>query len=194
MMMMAQNRVAMTTRNNSIMRPPIPVRKMRKRNVFLNAGGKADDDDDDTKTEAPFRLPHSLWTNRSDSKTPEQKCSDIYQSYATMAATRLVMAQDDGFGNECSEDVNVSETTSKILTHKEKHSMLSGTSFVRSMLQSADPILRSAALRIIETRRVYVSEKEGMDWESSFRYAKEDMEQWRVKMLKRVAEKSLEGE
>jgi hypothetical protein len=38
-----------------------------------------------------------------------------------MAATRLVMAQDDGFGNECSEDVNVSETTSKILTHKEKH-------------------------------------------------------------------------
>ena len=72
--------------------------------------------------------------------------------------------------------------------------MLSGTSFVRSMLQSADPILRSAALRIIETRRVYVSEKEGMDWESSFRYAKEDMEQWRGKMLKRVAEKSLEGE
>jgi hypothetical protein len=41
---------------------------------------------------------------------------------------------------------------------------------------------------------VYVSEKEGLDWESSFRYAKEDMEQWRVKMLKRVAEKSLEGE
>ena len=69
---------------------------------------------------APFRLPNSLWTNQSDLKTPEQKCSDIYQSYATMAATRLVMAQDDGFGNECSEDVNVSETTSKILTHKEK--------------------------------------------------------------------------
>ena len=133
----------------------------------------------------PFRLPNPLWTNQSDLKTPEQKCSDIYQSYATMAATRLVMAQDDGFGNECSEDVNVSETTSKIFP---------GTSFVRSMLQSADPILRSAALRIIETRRVYVSEKEGMDWESSFRYAKEDMEQWRVKMLKRVAEKSLEGE
>ena len=190
MMMMMAPRIAMT-RNNSTMRPPIPVRKMRRRNVILNAGGKADDDD---MNKTPFRLPNSLWTNQSDLKTPEQKCSDIYQSYATMAATRLVMAQDDGFGNECSEDVNVSETTSKILTHKEKHSMLSGTSFVRSMLQSADPILRSAALRIIETRRVYVSEKEGLDWESSFRYAKEDMEQWRVKMLKRVAEKSLEGE
>ena len=192
MMMMAPH-IATTTRNNSMMRPPTPGRKMRRRgNVFLNAGGKADDDD--MNKTAPFRLPNSLWTNQSDLKTPEQKCSDIYQSYATMAATRLVMAQDDGFGNECSEDVNVSETTSKILTHKEKHSMLSGTSFVRSMLQSADPILRSAALRIIETRRVYVSEKEGMDWESSFRYAKEDMEQWRGKMLKRVAEKSLEGE
>ncbi|CAL6319943.1 unnamed protein product [Bathycoccus prasinos] len=170
--------IATTTRNNSMMRPPMPGRKMRRRgNVFLNAGGKGEDDD--MNKTAPFRLPNSLWTNQSDLKTPEQKCSDIYQSYATMAATRLVMAQDDGFGNECSEDVN---------------QMLSGTSFVRSMLQSADPILRSAALRIIETRRVYVSEKEGMDWESSFRYAKEDMEQWRVKMLKRVAEKSLEGE
>ncbi|CAL6318603.1 unnamed protein product [Bathycoccus prasinos] len=154
--------IATTTRNNSMMRPPMPGRKMRRR------GNEERKEDDDMNKTAPFRLPNSLWTNQSDLKTPEQKCSDIYQSYATMAATRLVMAQDDG--------------------------MLSGTSFVRSMLQSADPILRSAALRIIETRRVYVSEKEGMDWESSFRYAKEDMEQWRVKMLKRVAEKSLEGE
>ena len=118
MMMMAPH-IATTTRNNSMMRPPMPGRKMRRRgNVFLNAGGKADDDD--MNKTAPFRLPNSLWTNQKDLKTPEQKCSDIYQSYATMAATRLVMAQDDGFGNECSEDVNVSETTSKILTHKEK--------------------------------------------------------------------------
>ena len=110
-----------------------------------------------------------------------------------MAATRVVMAQDDGFGNECSEDVVVSETTSKILAHKERHGMLCGTTFVQSMLTSPDPTLRKAALRIIETRRVYASsEEEGMDWESSFGYAKEDMERWRVKMLKRIAEKSLE--
>ncbi len=111
-----------------MMRPPMPGRKMRRRgNVFLNAGGKADDDD--MNKTAPFRLPNSLWTNQSDLKTPEQKCSDIYQSYATMAATRLVMAQDDGFGNECSEDVNVSETTSKILTHKEKQKHALGNEF-----------------------------------------------------------------
>ena len=111
-----------------------------------------------------------------------------------MAAARVVMAQDDGFGNECSEDVVVSETTSKILAHKEEHmGMLCGTTFVQSMLTSPDPTLRKAALRIIETRRVYASsEEEGMDWESSFGYAKEDMERWRVKMLKRIAEKSLE--
>jgi hypothetical protein len=110
-----------------------------------------------------------------------------------MAATRVVMARDDGFGNECSEDVVVSETTSKIVAHKEEHGMLCGTTFVQSMLTSPDPTLRKAALRIIETRRVYASsEEEGMDWESSFGYAKEDMERWRVKMLKRIAEKSLE--
>jgi hypothetical protein len=154
-----------------------------------------DDDDDDDKMKPPFQLPKALWTNKTDSKSPEEKCSEIYQSYITMAATRVIMAQDDGFGNECSEDVNVSETTSKILTHKEKHSMLSGTMFLKSMMEAEDPILRSAALRIIETRRVYASDENfGLDWESSFKFAKDDMERWRVEMLKRVAEKSLRGE
>ena len=164
--------------------------------VFVGGGAFKNDDDGDTKGGAlcpPFRLPARLWTDATDSKTPEEKCSQIYQAYITMAATRVVMAQDDGFGNECSEDVVVSETTSKILEHKEGHGMLCGTSFVRSMLMSPDPTLRKAALRIIETRRVYASsEEEGMDWESSFGYAKEDMERWRVKTLKRIAEKSLE--
>ena len=163
--------------------------------VFVGGAFKNDDDGEDTKEGCPpFRLPARLWTDATDSKTPEEKCSQIYQAYITMAATRVVMAQDDGFGNECSEDVVVSETTSKILEHKEEgHGMLCGTSFVRSMLMSPDPTLRKAALRIIETRRVYASsEEEGMDWESSFGYAKEDMERWRVKTLKRIAEKSLE--
>ena len=161
--------------------------------VVFVGGAFKNDDDGDTKEGAPFRLPARLWTDATDSKTPEEKCSQIYQAYITMAATRVVMAQDDGFGNECSEDVVVSETTSKILEHKEGHGMLCGTSFVRSMLMSPDPTLRKAALRIIETRRVYASsEEEGMDWESSFGYAKEDMERWRVKTLKRIAEKSLE--
>ena len=169
----------------------------RRGSIVVVGGGGAfkNDDDGDTKGRAcpPFRLPARLWTDATDSKTPEEKCSQIYQAYITMAATRVVMAQDDGFGNECSEDVVVSETTSKILEHKEGHGMLCGTSFVRSMLMSPDPTLRKAALRIIETRRVYASsEEEGMDWESSFGYAKEDMERWRVKTLKRIAEKSLE--
>ena len=188
--------------------PPSPSKKRRRRllqkgrrrgSVVVFVGGGAfkndfDDDGEDTKEGCPpFRLPARLWTDATDSKTPEEKCSQIYQAYITMSATRVVMAQDDGFGNECSEDVVVSETTSKILEHKEGHGMLCGTSFVRSMLMSPDPTLRKAALRIIETRRVYASsEEEGMDWESSFGYAKEDMERWRVKTLKRIAEKSLE--
>ena len=177
--------------------PPSPskkrrrlVEKGRRGSVVVFGGGGAFENDFD---DPPFRVPTRLWTDATDSKTPEEKCSQIYQAYITMAATRVVMAQDDGFGNECSEDVVVSETTSKILEHKEGHGMLCGTSFVRSMLMSPDPTLRKAALRIIETRRVYASsEEEGMDWESSFGYAKEDMERWRVKTLKRIAEKSLE--
>ena len=48
-----------------------------------------------------------------------------------------------GFGNECSEDVNVSETTSKILTHKEKSSACSRERVLcLSMLQSYDPNLK----------------------------------------------------
>ena len=53
-----------------ILRPPIPVRKMRRRNVILNAGGKADDDD---MNKTPFRLPNSLWTNQSDLKKRRSK-------------------------------------------------------------------------------------------------------------------------
>ena len=160
-----------------------------------SSSSSSDGDDDDDKMKPPFQLPKALWTNKTDSKSPEEKCSEIYQSYITMAATRVIMAQDDGFGNECSEDVNVSETTSKILTHKEKHSMLSGTMFLKSMMEAEDPILRSAALRIIETRRVYASDENfGLDWDASFKFAKDDMERWRVEMLKRVAEKSLRGE
>ena len=88
--------------------------------VFVGGAFKNDDDGEDTKEGCPpFRLPARLWTDATDSKTPEEKCSQIYQAYITMAATRVVMAQDDGFGNECSEDVVVSETTSKILEHKE---------------------------------------------------------------------------
>ena len=93
--------------------------------VFVGGAFKNDDDGEDTKEGCPpFRLPARLWTDATDSKTPEEKCSQIYQAYITMAATRVVMAQDDGFGNECSEDVVVSETTSKILEHKEGHGML----------------------------------------------------------------------
>ena len=160
-----------------------------------SSSSSSDGDDDDDKMKPPFQLPKALWTNKTDSKSPEEKCSEIYQSYITMAATRVIMAQDDGFGNECSEDVNVSETTSKILTHKEKHSMLSGTMFLKSMMEAKDPILRSAALRIIETRRVYASDENfGLDWDASFKFATDDMERWRVEMLKRVAEKLLRGE
>ena len=163
--------------------------------IASSSSSSDDDDDDDDKMKPPFQLPKALWTNKTDSKSPEEKCSEIYQSYITMAATRVIMAQDDGFGNECSEDVNVSETTSKILTHKEKHSMLSGTMFLKSMMEAEDPILRSAALRIIETRRVYASDENfGLDWDASFKFATDDMERWRVEMLKRVAEKSLRGE
>ena len=195
---------AATTRNNlrtSSFSSSSHVRPRRGTVLVLRAASSSSSsssssvDDDDDKMKPPFQLPKALWTNKTDKKSPEEKCSEIYQSYITMAATRVIMAQDDGFGNECSEDVNVSETTSKILTHKEKHSMLSGTMFLKSMMEAEDPILRSAALRIIETRRVYASDENfGLDWDASFKFAKDDMERWRVEMLKRVAEKSLRGE
>ena len=99
----------------------------------------------------------------------------------------MVMAQDDGFGNECSEDV-VDETTSKILEHK-GHDAVWHEFCAKHVDESRSDAQESGAANNRDETRVRVVGGGRNDWESSFSNAKEDMERW-LKTRKRLHSRS----
>ena len=166
-------------------------RNRRQRTAVLGVRAKKSSDGED-EDEEPYSLPKRLWTDEKDVKSAEEKASDIYETYITMAAVRVVMSQDDGFGNECSEDVVVSETTRLMLEHMERVPIRNSKAFLKSLLEDVDMKKRKIALRVIETRMAFASDDDfGLDWKSSFEKSLIDMESFRQNVLKGVYERSL---
>lgn len=130
------------------------------------------------------------WHARACGYDPERKAVETLSRLHTFVAARVIMAQADGQGNECSEDVNVSKITSAFLETLERHPMTgSGGGFVEKLLESPDAETRLAAARLIEVRRTWA--EDDFDWEEMKRLALEHVETQRLDMLREHARRSL---
>lgn len=126
---------------------------------------------------------------------PQDKAREMLTRIQTLAAVRVIMAQSDGFGNECSEDVNQSSLTTDLLDAMARWPLGvdDGRTFLRNLLACDNHQLRLAAVRAIEVRRTYAEEDE-FDWEFMRESLREDMETFRMGVLREHAARSLDDE
>lgn len=126
---------------------------------------------------------------------PQEKAREMVTRIHTLAAVRVIMAQSDGFGNECSEDVNQSSLTTDLLDAMARWPLGvdDGRTFLSNLLACDNHQLRLAAVRAIEVRRTYAEEDE-FDWEFMRESLREDMETFRMGVLREHAARSLDDE
>ena len=68
---------------------------VRVSSSFNNGGGGTDD----TNTGPPYKIPHTVFQDGT--FPPEKKAASSMKLLFTMVALRVVLAQEEGFGNEC---------------------------------------------------------------------------------------------
>lgn len=126
---------------------------------------------------------------------PQEKAREMLTRIHTLAAVRVIMAQSDGFGNECSEDVNQSSLTTDLLDAMARWPLGSddGRTFLSNLLACDNHQLRLAAVRAIEVRRTYAEEDE-FDWAFMRESLREDMETFRMGVLREHAARSLDDD
>jgi hypothetical protein len=108
----------------------------------------------------------------------------------TLVGIRIIMAQLDGQGNECSEDVNQSSVTAAMLKEMESTPLMgTGSDFVERLMRSENADVRLAATRVIEVRREFGDE---FDWDEVKKSLLVDLSQHRLEMLRTHAAKSFD--
>ena len=121
---------------------------------------------------------------------PAKKAVEMVARLHTLAAVRVIMAQSDGAGNECSEDVNQSSLTASLVRELERAPMVGdGSAFIEGLMRGDDGDVRLAAARIIEVRRVYG--EESFDWDEMRRETMKSLEENRMDLLRAHARGSL---
>ena len=122
---------------------------------------------------------------------PRDKAKEMISRLHTLVGVRIVMAQLDGQGNECSEDVNQSSVTAAMLKQMETTPLVgTGSEFIESLMRSEDADVRLAATRVIEVRREFGDE---FDWDEMKKSLLVDLSQYRLEMLRTHAAKSFDG-
>ena len=102
----------------------------------------------------------------------------------TMVALRVVLAQEEGFGNECHDDPSYTELYDDLTTYLGKNPLNAGgdgEAWLRELTRHDELHCRLAAVRLLEVRDVYASRE--FDWGEVRREALEDMEATRIAML-----------
>jgi hypothetical protein len=122
---------------------------------------------------------------------PRDKAKEMIARLHTLVGIRIIMAQLDGQGNECSEDVNQSSVTAAMLKQMETTPLVgTGSEFIESLMRSEDADVRLAATRVIEVRREFGDE---FDWDEMKKSLLVDLSQYRLEMLRTHAAKSFDG-
>ena len=106
-----------------------------------------------------------LPTDAFGGRSAEEVAAGVLANLATAAALRIIIAQEEGFGNECSEDINTTPTSKAIRDFLDAHPLRDGDETLASMLRDPSQELRLAAVRAIEVRRVYMDES--FNWEAA---------------------------
>jgi hypothetical protein len=78
----------------------------------------------------------------------------------TMVALRVVLAQEEGFGNECHDDPSYTETYDDLTTFLNREPLRdTGDEWLGKLLRHPKHNVRMAAVRILEVRHVYAREE-----------------------------------
>jgi hypothetical protein len=84
--------------------------------------------------------------------SPEFKAASALKTLFTMVAVRIVLAQEEGYDNECGGGTPTSIALGKFL---EENPLRDGNEWLQKMLECEQTELRLIALRLIEVRRAY---------------------------------------
>lgn len=112
---------------------------------------------------------------------PEAKAAKSMKLLFTMVALRVVLAQEEGFGNECHDDPSYTETYDDLTTFLNKEPLRDGEEWIRKLLRHPKLNCRLAAVRIIEVRDVYARGEFG--WGETRNIALESMDECHRKLL-----------
>ena len=147
--------------------PRRPRRASRRRTAVRAFGG-----DEDARDAAPFLVPRDCFTDGT--FPPEAKAASSMRLLFTMVALRVVLAQEEGFGNECHDDPSYTELYDDLTTYLQREPLKDPEAWIEKLLRHPKLQCRLAAVRIIEVRDVYASRE--FDWGEMRAIALEEME------------------
>ena len=147
--------------------PRRPRRASRRRTAVRAFGG-----DEDARDAAPFLVPRDCFTDGT--FPPEAKAASSMRLLFTMVALRVVLAQEEGFGNECHDDPSFTELYDDLTTYLQREPLKDPEAWIEKLLRHPKLQCRLAAVRIIEVRDVYASRE--FDWGEMRAIALEEME------------------
>ena len=85
----------------------------------------------------------------------------------------VVLAQEEGFGNECHDDPSYTELYDDLTTFLQQNPLRDGNEWLQKLMRHDKLNCRLAAVRIIEVRREYMKE---FDWDEVRTEALESMD------------------
>ncbi len=135
--------------------------------------------DDEARDEAPFLVPRDCFTDGT--FPPEAKAASSMRLLFTMVALRVVLAQEEGFGNECHDDPSYTELYDDLTTFLSLEPLRDPEAWIEKLLRHPKLQCRLAAVRIIEVRDVYASRE--FDWGETRSVALEEMEACRRELV-----------
>ena len=106
----------------------------------------------------PFDVPRDAFSDGV--FPPEAKAARSMRLLMTMVALRVVLAQEEGFGNECHDDPSYTETYDDLTTFLNREPLRdTGDEWLGKLLRHPKHNVRMAAVRILEVRHVYAREE-----------------------------------
>ena len=135
--------------------------------------------------QSPIGVPKDAFKDTNGSPvTPERKAAVALGNLFTMAATRVILDQFTGTRHR-------SPVYHKMVDFLAREPLRDGNEWLAKLMREPDNDLRTTALRIIETRRVFAETE--FNWEICQRVAFEETEEDTLQMTKQFLMASLEG-
>lgn len=137
----------------------------------------------------PYLIPRTVFQDGT--FPPEKKAASSMKLLFTMVALRVVLAQEEGFGNECHDDPSYTELYDDLTTFLQKEPLRDANEWLQKLMRHEKLNCRLAAVRIIEVRDVYASRE--FDWDETRREALDSMDECYQKLLNEHLSSSLSG-
>ena len=145
-----------------------------------HSGGKVRAIGDSTSSNSPpFTVPKDCFTDGT--FPPELKAGRSMRLLFTMVALRVVLAHEEGFGNECHDDPSYTELYDDLTTFLSTTPLKDPEEWIRQLLHHEKLQVRLAAVRIIEVRDVYARKE--FDWGETKQISLDEMEECRRKVM-----------